>query len=513
MPRLSLYRPEKGNDYRFFDRTIYEQFTVGATDIHIHKYLGPLSQNISIPTVAAQSPGNLTTLVFANTSAILPGMFVAGDHIPKNTTVVSKTSTSITLSNNTTVAIGAGANISYYDDSTKPAYINQSEKNIQDLLFLENRDRKYDTSIFTMRGLYRMSDNDFDLTQFGLFLTGDTIFLTVHLNDMIDKLGRKLMVGDVIELPHLKDYYPLDDQIASALKRYYVVNDASKSAEGFSPTWYPHLWRVKLQPLVDSQEYKDILTNITASDSNLTPVGDILSTLKTFTEINDAVVAQAEIDVPASGYDIASFYAASSGEVAANPTITPSKIHGYLTDTAIPANGQTVSAGISFPASPATGDQFLRLDYVPNRLFQYSGKRWVKVEDSIRTNLTPGPSNKTQFSSFVNNDNVRYSGAVGRDIIKVSTPYVPDINATTSQFTLATKTIITKITYIASHRVKIMLNSIIVPGTIIEVSGKIAIRVDADIKAGDIVEYTIYKHSQAERQSLSDALRPTADNN
>ena len=34
------------------------------------------------------------------------------------------------------------------DDYTRPTYANQSELNIQDLLFLENRDRKYDTSVY-----------------------------------------------------------------------------------------------------------------------------------------------------------------------------------------------------------------------------------------------------------------------------------------------------------------------------------------------------------------------------
>ena len=44
MPRLSLFRPEKGNDYKFFDRNILEMFTVGGTDLHFHKYLGPYDQ-------------------------------------------------------------------------------------------------------------------------------------------------------------------------------------------------------------------------------------------------------------------------------------------------------------------------------------------------------------------------------------------------------------------------------------------------------------------------------------
>ena len=41
MPRLSLYKPEKGKDYEFLDKTITEMFTVGATDDFVHKYLGP----------------------------------------------------------------------------------------------------------------------------------------------------------------------------------------------------------------------------------------------------------------------------------------------------------------------------------------------------------------------------------------------------------------------------------------------------------------------------------------
>ena len=44
MPRLSIFKPEKGNDYKFFDRNIKEMFTVGGTDLHLHKYLGPHDQ-------------------------------------------------------------------------------------------------------------------------------------------------------------------------------------------------------------------------------------------------------------------------------------------------------------------------------------------------------------------------------------------------------------------------------------------------------------------------------------
>jgi len=40
IPRLSLYKPERGNDYYFLDKQILEMFTIGGTDINIHKFLG-----------------------------------------------------------------------------------------------------------------------------------------------------------------------------------------------------------------------------------------------------------------------------------------------------------------------------------------------------------------------------------------------------------------------------------------------------------------------------------------
>lgn len=192
MPRLSLFRPDKKNDYRFMDRVISEQLTVGGTDLLIHKYQGVKTDQSSV-------------------------------------------------------------------DATQPHYDELDPTNIQDLLFLENRDRKYEPDIYRLRGHYNVQNLDFDLSQFGLFLNSDVIFITVHYNDMIDLVGRKLIVGDVLELPHLLDYHPLDENIPVALKRFYQVTDSNYASEGFSQTWYPHLWRIKCEPLIDSQEFSGIL--------------------------------------------------------------------------------------------------------------------------------------------------------------------------------------------------------------------------------------------------------------
>jgi len=302
-------------------------------------------------------------------------------------------------------------------DLTQPNYTNQSEKNIQDLLFVENRDRKYDPDVYKMRGIYTRADQDFDLSQFGLFLQTGTLFMTFHINDMMDTIGRKLMAGDVLELEHLKDYNALDQDVPAALKRYYVIADASLAAEGFTPTWWPHLWRVKINPLVDSQEYKDILNTIVAGTANTT-TADIMSNYGVYLNINAAVVAQAEVDVPKSGYDTSKMYlrpeyqgtSADSSDVTAdgNVVVTDTtinaaeKIKGYLVGDGLAPNGLPLVAGIEFPTAASIGDYYLRTDYLPNRLFRYNGKRWSMIEDLLRANITPG-SNNTVKSSFVNN--------------------------------------------------------------------------------------------------------------
>ena len=119
MPRLSLYKPEKGHDYTFLDKTVAEMFTVGGTDVFVHKYLGPKNPSEDDATAA------------------------------------------------------------------EPRYNAVKETNIQDMLFLENRDRKYDPDVYKLRGIYNVADIDFDMSQFGLFLANDTLFMTIPITSSV----------------------------------------------------------------------------------------------------------------------------------------------------------------------------------------------------------------------------------------------------------------------------------------------------------------------------------------
>lgn len=340
------------NDYQWFDRTVREQFVIGGTTMGVHAYKG------------VQDQGNT-------------------------------------------------------DDLSQPSTLNGTETAIQDLLFLENRDRKYETDIYELRGHYNVADLDMAMEQFGMFISNDNVYMTFHINDMVERMGRKLMIGDVIELPHLKEFFALDDSRPAALKRFYVVDDAGRAAEGFSATWWPHLWRVKCKPMVDSQEYSQILDQLaTDADGNETTstLRDLLSTYNQEIANNEAVVAQAEQEVPSSGYDTSQFYVINrdSEGVAGDPEVTADSpqgngwTSGYLTGDGLAPNGHTVTSGTSFPDSPSEGEYALRLDFLPNRLFRYSGTSWVKVEDVDRTSLTPGEG-QTQRDGFVNNDDTTFT--------------------------------------------------------------------------------------------------------
>lgn len=364
MPRLSLYRPEKSNDYDFMDKVVFEQFTVGGIDVVLHKYLGP-----------------------------------------KNTTEENAT-------------------------AEQPVYDAVQETNIQDLLFLENRDRKYDEDVYTIRGHYNVQDADFDLSQFGLFLSNDTLFLTVHINSSVKTIGRKILSGDVVELPHLKDEYALND-LSVALKRFYVVEDVNRAADGYSQTWYPHLYRLKLKQIYDSQEYKDILDLPVEQGSDQT-LRDVLSTYETELQINAAVIDQAESDAPLSGYETNHFYtitldknneialvSADTDQLTADGVITSDAVFqtpqrsgypGYLVGDGFPPNGSPFGTGTGFPSENAEGDYFLRTDFVPNRLFRYNGEIWKKVEDAVRTTMTRTDTRDTQKGTFINNTNVNTIG-------------------------------------------------------------------------------------------------------
>jgi hypothetical protein len=280
--------------------------------------------------------------------------------------------------------------IGVYDDDTSQSQ-GSGDLYIQDVVFLENRDRKYDKDIYELRGAYTISDPDFDLTQFGLFVNNDSLFMTFHMNTCASLLGRRLMAGDVLELPHLRDDLLLGG--GDAVNRFFVVTDAGRPAEGYDPRWWPHLWRVKLSNITDSPEYRDILGTGEEADD----LRNILSTYKTEIEISDKVVelANAEVSYDSGYYEGGHLYVDPNSE---------DKPGVYFPGDGEPPNGiSIVGSGSSMPLDASDGEYFLRTDFEPNRLFKKQGSKWVRISDDNKKVWSA--ANKL-LTSFVNNDNL-----------------------------------------------------------------------------------------------------------
>jgi hypothetical protein len=73
-----------------------------------------------------------------------------------------------------------------------------------------------------------------------------------------------------------------------------------------------------------------------------------------------------------------------------------------LVGTTEAPNGEPTGAGVTFPVSPAVGDYFLRIDYLPQKLFRFDGRRWVEISRNVRTDLGLGFEDQSQLSRFIN---------------------------------------------------------------------------------------------------------------
>ncbi len=356
-----------------------------------------------------------------------------------------------------------------------PNLTEATELSIQDIFFLENRDRKYDDSVYEARAIYQVNDQDFDLQQFGIFLPNDVTYLSFHLNDIIDILGRKLMSGDVIEMPHLRDEHSLDPN-RPAINRFFVVSDVNRETVGIAPTWWYHTLRVKVDPLTDSQEYADLLdreaeyfndgfgtggegtagstghdgfgvggtgrlegntntvsggldiddgfgatgSNTPGNTSSGTPLTlrDIIIGNVNNINISDAVADQAAKDVPDTNFETAHLY------------IAPDE-NGNWTDPWIwagdgkPPNGaELLGSGNNFPADAEAGVWFLRTDYTPNVLFRKIGNCWVRQEVDYRRKWKTA---SRVLETFINNNkDVTYSdGTVHKEKVALSKAVKP----------------------------------------------------------------------------------------
>jgi hypothetical protein len=298
-------------------------------------------------------------------------------------------------------------------------YEETSIENIQDRIFLENRDRDYSEFSIRLKGVYQPIDSLSYLSKFGFntMLNSNQIFMEMSFSAIVAALGRPLVIGDIVQLPSETQYTP---SLKPVLK-YLEVTNISWSSGGFTPSWQPTLQRVILEPVMATQETQKIF-------GKLTPKYDVVNTsdvddgsydkpFQDIANISETINAEQNTMVPEKGTDNAGVQKLADelyDWADKQPNLDLSKLdrirNGYGAD-ALPPNGLPYTEGDDFPDNPMNGD-YHRLTYnyvgmnIPARLHRYSSikQRWIYLETDTRSTLKTKPieeSLKTPDTSTV----------------------------------------------------------------------------------------------------------------
>jgi hypothetical protein len=294
-------------------------------------------------------------------------------------------------------------------------------------------------------------------------------------------------------------------------------------------------------------KYNGQLYNVTAQVTNTIPPNDLYFTLADSTDtlralmstydkelaIGNAVVAEAELNAPLSGYSTRNYYTlqvddhgnaslqtiaqdtkVNSGLTTDQKTTTPTRsgYQGYLVGGDFPPNGSPYGFGIQFPDAPIEGDYFLRTDYLPNRMFRFDGARWVKFEDNVRMTMTNTDYREKLKTRFTNNNAVTNIDLLYTDTFTVANPTVFRVSDFTASLDLPSSKIITRIPYVNTYGVETFVNDQIITVADVRNEGGFVGFITANpLKVGDKITWNIYQSSIPQRVALSKALRPKAD--
>lgn len=268
-----------------------------------------------------------------------------------------------------------------------------------DFAWIENRDRDYANTSITIKCFYDLYEKETDLTQFGFTTTGGLFYITCNFTDVVNRLGRPPVIGDILEVPGEAQYNPKMEKIL----KYLEVTDISWSAEGFAPGWSPTMLRLIAEPMLAKQETMDIVGDMVGAidESGLFDL-DESKYSELGTRMNDRGLEKAEQEMPQRGSDTADIRSYSQEEIQsyADHGINISKLsvnqRALYVEDAIPPNGKLYTEGLSFPDDPEDKAYHRLLfggiaDNIPARLFRYSStkERWIFLETDLRDAFNP----------------------------------------------------------------------------------------------------------------------------
>lgn len=200
------------------------------------------------------------------------------------------------------------------NDTTKPSNEDGKAK-ITDLVLGENNRRKYNLEAIRLPVVYQIQEATPDFKIPGIMYNFETMDITMHYNTMIQLVGRKIIAGDVLELPNLRDTDLYDNENGAQNKFYYVV-DGFRSSTGYSVTWLNHIYKIRVKPLTDSPEFKDFFKNNDypdKNDPNNPNSGDsndsgLISSYDKEMALMNAIINQADVEAPYIHWNNEHFY-------------------------------------------------------------------------------------------------------------------------------------------------------------------------------------------------------------
>ena len=275
--------------------------------------------------------------------------------------------------------------------------------NIQDLFFNENRDRDYSLEPILLKAQYAPADSMSDLSRFGLSIL-DQYSFELSFADMVKKLGRPIVTGDIIEVIPEMQY----DHNLKPIRKFLEVTDTGWASQGFSTMWRPTIYRFSASQATPSQENRDIfgtmdtqkylvadsiLTDGVGEQIDVTPLTQMEEITK---ESLDAVPERGSDDgIKVSGTHLPPTLPPTNPKGQPTPLPPKGKPNIFIED-GIPKHGEPYGEGYSLPESTtATDGEYFRLYYpeiskIPPRLYRFSvvKNKWLYMETDRRADYS-----------------------------------------------------------------------------------------------------------------------------
>lgn len=294
--------------------------------------------------------------------------------------------------------------------------------NIQDRIFLENRDIEYALIPIKLKAQYTPQDIRSSMSKYGHLLDDNEIALEVSFDQAVTRLGRPFVIGDIIELPSETQY----TSTLRAVKKYVEVQSVGWSVNSYTPNWKPTMQMLLCTPALASTETRDIFGKNTAKIST-TGLSDIYDgnneKYQDLSNITQTIKADANTMVPQEGIDYATVPKLSDELLQFSkdrPFMNLEKLDRHRSSLgidALPPNGIPYTQGDEYPANPSDGD-YHRLTYsnlganISARLHRWSAikNQWIFMERDRRKELKNAKSAIEELKAPSENSSVVASG-------------------------------------------------------------------------------------------------------